>query len=395
MAFHKIFCIVTLMMAAACSPQSQQASAQSGSALTSETTPTGGVQKIAARPAPRREKPQPASVLRFVPAVIPDGNGQAQPMAASTMFIPHGWHPQGPGVVWGPQYLCTDGYNFEWRAVAPDGVTMIGLLPQAGWGDDNTGHANTLKPGCTKQPFHTVQAYLQAVVKTMFPNARLLDFRRRPEFDQAAVQTPTPGGGVSSTHTEAGEIIFAFTKEDRDMRGAITVGVTFTNTQLPVAGMGNLQFLAAAAYPGYVVIAPKDKFNLALYDSLGKTIQPNPQWVKLITEYSLRLRRGEQIEQQKRQQIWHETNDAIATMRTETWTANQASADKRAVAFSEALRDIQTFNDPDASGGKVELSNNYDHAWRLNDGSYVLSNDANFEPGRDLGIDGSRLTAKR
>ena len=33
------------------------------------------------------------------------------------------------------------------------------------------------------------------------------------------------------------------------------------------------------------------------------------------------------------------------------------------------------------------------HAWRLNDGSYVLSNDATFEPWRDLGVEGHRLEA--
>jgi hypothetical protein len=35
--------------------------------------------------------------------------------------------------------------------------------------------------------------------------------------------------------------------------------------------------------------------------------------------------------------------------------------------------------------------NRIDHAWRLNDGSYVLSNDAAFEPFRDIGVDGKRL----
>jgi len=51
----------------------------------------------------------------------------------------------------------------------------------------------------------------------------------------------------------------------------------------------------------------------------------------------------------------------------------------------------KTYNDPNAPGGQVELSNLYNHAWRLNDGSYVLSDDAAFEPFRDIGVDGKRL----
>ena len=36
----------------------------------------------------------------------------------------------------------------------------------------------------------------------------------------------------------------------------------------------------------------------------------------------------------------------------------------------------------------------YDHAWRLNDGTYVLSSDSNFEPWRDLGVEGKRSVTK-
>ena len=34
-------------------------------------------------------------------------------------------------------------------------------------------------------------------------------------------------------------------------------------------------------------------------------------------------------------------------------------------------------------------------SWRLNDGSYVLANDASFEPWRDLQMDGKRLERRR
>jgi len=43
----------------------------------------------------------------------------------------------------------------------------------------------------------------------------------------------------------------------------------------------------------------------------------------------------------------------------------------------------------------VELSGYYDHAWRLNDGTYVLSNDAGFDPWKDLGVQGQRLEATK
>ena len=50
-----------------------------------------------------------------------------------------------------------------------------------------------------------------------------------------------------------------------------------------------------------------------------------------------------------------------------------------------------TTDDADAPNGTVELSHNYANAWRLRERTYVLSNDADFEPWRDLGVEGRRL----
>jgi hypothetical protein len=45
----------------------------------------------------------------------------------------------------------------------------------------------------------------------------------------------------------------------------------------------------------------------------------------------------------------------------------------------------------DAGGSTVELPNHFRHAWKLKDGSYLLTDDANFNPSRDLRIDGQAL----
>jgi hypothetical protein len=98
-------------------------------------------------------------------------------------------------------------------------------------------------------------------------------------------------------------------------------------------------------------------------------------------------------ESRKRSEIIMRSNDEIARIRQEAWTTAQESADRRAREFGELLRGVETYRDVDAAGGEVELSNLYDNAWRLSDGSYVLTNDSSFEPGRDLGVDGRRLDA--
>lgn len=71
------------------------------------------------------------------------------------------------------------------------------------------------------------------------------------------------------------------------------------------------------------------------------------------------------------------------------WRAQSDARRQR--EFGEAISGVETYDDPNAAGGQAQLSSLYNHAWRLNDGSYVLSNDANFEPFRDLGVEGRQL----
>jgi len=86
----------------------------------------------------RSGKGPPPGVVRFDRAVIIDASGFEQPLAASTLFIPHGWVTQG-GVLWGQEFMCTNGYNVNWSATSPDGLTTISVLPQEKWETNNYG----------------------------------------------------------------------------------------------------------------------------------------------------------------------------------------------------------------------------------------------------------------
>ncbi len=95
----------------------------------------------------------------------------------------------------------------------------------------------------------------------------------------------------------------------------------------------------------------------------------------------------------KRNQIWQNINSQIAQMRTEIWNNNQRSSDQRATEFSQFIRGVQNYQGGD--GQKTELSAGYHHAWKLNDGTYLLATQPNFDPRRELGVDGQRLESTR
>ncbi|MBX3707948.1 MAG: hypothetical protein KF911_15050 [Pseudomonadales bacterium] len=124
---------------------------------------------------------------------------------------------------------------------------------------------------------------------------------------------------------EGGEILFAFSRNERDMRGSMAAVVEFNQT---------------------------------------------------ISGYT---------------QMIAETNDYIARLRQETWNAQQESADRRVREFGELMKGVETYRDASGPGGQTELSAHYSHAWRLNDGTYVLTNDAAFDPWRDLNLEGKKL----
>jgi hypothetical protein len=73
-----------------------------------------------------------------------------------------------------------------------------------------------------------------------------------------------------------------------------------------------------------------------------------------------------------------------------TWQSRSESMDRQQRETIEGIRGVETYNDPHY-GGTVQLSNQYQHAWQLRDGSYLLTDDPSFDPARALNIQGTRL----
>lgn len=349
--------------------------------------------------------PQGAAASRALPtgaihverAEILDPTGFEAPMVASTLFLPSGWRSQG-GVYWANEHMCTNGYNFSWTATSPDGNSTINVLPQERWETNNVnGQPST--PGCRSAPYTTTRQYLESVIQRWRPGARVLDYRVREdlqrEFSQLNRATPMPMGEARSW-VDAGEILFGFAQGGAEMRGSVAAVVAFSVSRTNAGpGMPVMEFSSGFAFPAYGVTAPNGQLNLQYFEAIRRSMKTNPQWEARLNGHNAAIARVALEESRKRAQMVAQTNEEIARIRNEAWAAQQESADRRAREFGELMRGVETYNDANAPGGQVALSNLYDHAWRLNDGSYVLSNDVNFEPFRDLGLEGERLEATR
>jgi hypothetical protein len=337
----------------------------------------------------------PRGAIHVERAVILDATGFEQPMAAATLFLPAGWRSEG-GVLWDQQFTCVNGFNYSWSAFSPDGAQSIAIIPQEKW-ESNNYNAAPSTPGCQPAPYTNVRQYLEAQLQRFRSGARVLDFRQRPDLAQEYArfnsQTPTAMGEMR-TWVEAGEIMAAFDDNGRDMRGTMGAVVVFNLMHTnPVAGMGAMDALTGYAFPGFAASAPNGQYNFAFFEALRKSIKVNPQWEARIGNHNAAIGRVAIEESRKRAAMIAETNEYISRIREEAWQASQDSADRRAREFGELMKGVETYSDANAAGGQVELSNNYNNAWRLQDGSYVLTNDPNFEPWRDLQIEGQRLDA--
>ncbi len=347
--------------------------------------------------------------MRFEPAVIVDATGFERPVGAATLFIPHGWRTEG-GVYWAADFLCVNGYNFIWRARSPDGAMGIGISPQMAWAFANGGPASP-QPGCPTVAIASVRQYLESSLAQSLPGARVLDYRDRPdlvvEVGARPQRTPMPMGEIQRW-AEGGEVLFAFQENGRDMRGVSSAVVQFqkmitdmsatfandpTVAQMPGGGMGRIESVNGFAFPGFYATAPNGRLDIRFFEALRRTIKPNPQWAAKIAGHNAAIGRVALEESRKRSEMITRTSEEISRIRQETWNAYQESADRRAREFGELMKGVETYADTDAPGGRVELSNQYNHAFRLNDGSYVLSDDPNFDPWRSLQLEGRRLEA--
>lgn len=339
----------------------------------------------------------PAGAVRAQRVEIMDMNGFERPLPAAFALIPVGWHAQG-GVQWGRQFMCTNGYNFNWFAQSADGLQTVAILPQEKWETNNYG-AGPSSPGCPSAPISSIQQYLELRVSQLWPGARVTDVRPRPDlaaqFRHLNQVTPTAMGEMR-TWVEAGEALFSYNDKGRDMRGVVAASAAFSLMRTRGLSPGqSMDALTGFVFPGFAASGPSDQFNPQFAETIRQSFLPNPAWQAEISRHNAAISRSAAEEIRKQGQAIADYNDYVSLLRRQVSETRASSDERRQREFGEVIKGVETYDDAQAPAGQVELSSLYDHAWRLNDGSYVLSNDPGFEPFRDLGLEGKRLEQTR
>ena len=349
-----------------------------------------------------------AAALRVERLEIVDNKGFEKPMVAATIMVPAGWQRSGE-VAWNPAQRCGKPYAPMFRAVAPDGISKIELSAQETWGATNYGAP---VGECPQAHLAGAREYLESWVQRNRANARLLDYKPRPDRSRVLGDHQSAGAQLRAW-VDSGQALIGYRVDGREVFELLATNVSYTHTRL-AGGMGgqvmeSLQGQALGVLSWRTSPAPVAQRH---FDLVWDTLKPAPEWSARIAAAESQIAADNAATQAqigriqaetsretlqhiaKRGQIRHQTQQEIAQMQNEGWRSSQATQERMRVDNVRSIREVHGYRDAH-SGGVVELSNHYDHAWQLRDGSYVLTDDPNFDPARAFGVQGERLQRTR
>lgn len=332
-----------------------------------------------------------AQTLHVQRVDILDRHGFDQTVPAASILVPVGWQDNG-GIAWGIQDNCNHyGYNFSWFAAEPSGAAGVAVLPIVRWvGQQQDYNA------CPILEVNSARQLLGLLAAEFVPGSRVLDYRPRPDLlKEAGLQNSRHdnGYGVVEQSVDAGEVLIAFIDDNgHEMRGVLSAAVIGWRSTFRGAsyGMPDTVLSGGSNLPAFLHFARNGTLDFGLGETVRKTITPNRQWAQAIARHHYIIDKDRRQTAFNISQIYHDANQEINRIIHEGYQERSEIQDRIHREQIEAIRGVETFHDP-INGGTVQLDNSFDQAWQLEDGTFVLTNDAFFEPWRDLGMDGDLL----
>ncbi|MEA3411980.1 MAG: hypothetical protein U9R74_10640 [Pseudomonadota bacterium] len=331
--------------------------------------------------------------LRLKKVEIVDAQGFERPMTALTLLIPTDWQAQG-GVRWNAAAICqTDGTRVEWTATGPGGFKAMEIIPAAAWQWNNASLGAGQPGGCPFLEVSSAREFLEFLVSQRRPGALVLDYRERPdltaELKSYNQTTPMPMGDMQSL-TEAGEALIGYSYQGRSIRESIQVIVFLNRTRMSAMyGGAPTEFLSGVSLPAFAMRAPDGELDFTLMNTVQRSMKLDPAWSQRINAHNRKISGIQAKGIADRAAITSKANAEISQIIRDGEEYRQSVMDKSHEKWSRVIREVEVYDDP--LEGRVELPNTYERAWRLDDGSYWMSDDANFDPYRDLGLNGTEL----
>ena len=343
----------------------------------------------------------PGSYLRLKKALISyvTDAQHPEPQPGVELLIPATWEFNGGIRMYGGKEGCfCDSFSVFWEAKSEDGVTKIQGVPNYSWqySDDpqelhnltdpnrRTHTGNKTNDTCpVSKPLSAEQYFRQIVLNDLKPQMTVASVEPFPVLDQLVRQRnglPPTDDRNGGARIDAIRVRLEFQQDGKPMELWYAVALV---TQIYRVGRGSLYDMHAAGQ--MIMGAPKGKLdaNDKLFKVVMSSIQPTPQYSAYTNKWIANYYQIQANKEAAMDKIQADL-DSFITQTYMHMSANaQRVSDQGFRANDQNLRDVQTFRDP-TTGRKVELSNQYGHAWLNGANEYVMSDDPNFNPNAQL-----------
>jgi Cysteine rich repeat len=374
-----------------------------------KSPPASAAPSAAGRGAAAAARTASGSYLRMKKGQVVDpgvaGVQAAQP--AIDLLIPSDWDLKGNVLFGGGKGGCfADLFAVSWEATNPDGSIAFQGGPNYSWQytDDpvelrklNDPQRRALgaggKPCPVMKPMRAENYFRQNVVPNLTSGTTVISVEPFPELNQIARQQmglpPTDGNG--GARTEAIRVRVESQKDGKPVEGWVALAVV---TRVFPVGRG--AFYDCHAIDLMVLRTPKGKLdaNDKLFKVMLSSVRLEPKWQAYSNATIAKFYKAEAQKEAMQDQMWAALQNKITQTILGVTANQQRGADAAAFGADQNIRGVQTFRDP-TTGGTMELSNQYDHAWLNGSNEYIMSDDPNFNPNANLSGSWNQLQVVR
>jgi hypothetical protein len=345
-------------------------------------------------------KDAPGAFLRMKQVqIIDQGMDKVQAaLPAFDLLIPSAWDFKGNVVVGGGKGGCfSDMFAVVWDATSADGSIAFQGAPNFSWqyADDpavvkklTDPHRRQLggdgKPCPVMKPMKAEAYFREIALKALPSGTTVVSVEPFPELNQIARKQmglpPGDAGNGGGTQTDAIRARVEFQKDGKAQEGWLAIAVV---TRIYRQGRG--AFYDSHAIDWMALRTPKGQLdaNDKLFKVMVSSVRPEPKWQAYSGGIIVKLLNAEAQKEAIQDKVIADLQRYAAQTIMDV-TANQFQGSMNSAhAFDQNIRGVQTFRNP-STGGTMELSNLYDHAWLNSSNEYIMSDDPNFNPNGQL-----------
>lgn len=352
--------------------------------------------------APQEAPSQPWGIrLKTVSCIDQQGIG----VEAFRMLIPADWRFEG-GVHWlmnnpgMPAVIACRAYN-------PQGVEAFEIFPNISCYWTNNPMVTMMFPmgslyfgNEVRPPMPALQALQQLVVpryRGKMPGLQIVQQEHLPDLPKAlrANAPPTPG---PIPQADGARLRLRYRQDGQEVDEDLFGVVELTRVAMPML-FGAQEHIYWMANYLFSFRAKADSLDRLAdqFQAIVRSFRLNPQW------YGRYLQVSQFLIQNQIQQIQHigqlsriisQTSDQISDMIMDSYYQRQATMDRLAEQFSQAIRGVNEYYNP-FEDRPVELPGGYNYAWANALGEYILTDDPNFNPNLGSNLTWQQMEQKR